>query len=139
MYADVFKGCKGPQPNPETADYWAAYRDGAFVLPVCNACSRSHWYPRAFCPFCHSEATPKAASGFGTIHTYAVVGEGEKRYCLAYVQLKEGPLMLTNLLVHSEDSLKIGAEVHVDLMACENGEKLPVFRLVAEQLAKTEA
>ena len=43
-----------PGDSAEAAPFFAAARDGRFVLPWCDDCGRTHWYPRAVCPHCFS-------------------------------------------------------------------------------------
>ncbi len=41
-----------PGVNPETEPFWAAAREGRFLIKGCTNCGRNHWYPRAVCPHC---------------------------------------------------------------------------------------
>jgi uncharacterized OB-fold protein len=134
MFANAYSGSDGPTPNPETQHFWNESRIGRFVLPRCKACGKAHWYPRAFCPFCHSDIDWVDASGRGTIYSYTVTGKEDDRYCLAYVELDEGPRVLTNILVKDASALKVGASVEVVMHACPNDNVIPVFRLLSEIL-----
>ena len=46
-----------PQGNPETAPFWEAAKQGKFLIKRCTACGEPHYFPRAICPFCFSDAT----------------------------------------------------------------------------------
>ncbi|MBN8926853.1 MAG: OB-fold domain-containing protein, partial [Rhodospirillales bacterium] len=67
------------------------------------------------------------ASGDGTIYSMSVMKRAETPYAIAYVQLAEGPSMLTNIFTDNLDSLKIGQKVKVKLVPTEGGPPLPVF------------
>ncbi len=49
---------------------------------------------------------------------------------MAYVQLAEGPLMLTNLVDCDAEALAIGAPLRVVFRRTAEGRSAPVFRLV---------
>ena len=44
-----------PVITVEGKTFFDAARQGRFLIPVCTACDRPHWYPRAICPFCASD------------------------------------------------------------------------------------
>ena len=44
-----------PTIEDESEPYWAALRDGKFLLKRCSACGEHHFYPRPFCPHCWSD------------------------------------------------------------------------------------
>jgi hypothetical protein len=122
--------------NPDTAPFWAATADHRLALPVCRACGITYWYPRTICPHCHSLDTSWTdASGDGTIYSYTVVrrcaGDYARAtpYVLAYVELVEGPRVLTNIVDWDEERLAIGAPVKLTFDDTEGGNALPRFRL----------
>lgn len=85
--------------HPQTVPFWEAAADGRLLLPQCTACSRFHWYPRPFCPHCHSpDVAWREASGRGHIHAASMLRRKVDPYIVAYVALAEGPILLTNLL-----------------------------------------
>ncbi|NOG73868.1 Zn-ribbon domain-containing OB-fold protein [Roseicella sp. DB1501] len=101
-----------PLTNPETEPFWAAAREGRFLLRACTACGRAHWYPRAVCPFCMSEKTEwREASGRGEIYSVSVMKRAPEVYAVAYVTLEEGPTMMTNIVDCDFDALAIGQAV----------------------------
>ena len=107
-----------PTPNPETAEFWAATGHGRLLLKRCAACGVVIWYPRAVCPGCHATATEWFdASGRGHVYSFTVSrrGEGAYRdaapYVLAYVELEEGPRVLTNIVDCDIDAVAIGQPV----------------------------
>ena len=73
------------------------------MIPVCTACDRAHWYPRAICPFCAGDKVEwREASGKGTIYTFSVMRRVKEPYIIAHVTLAEGPTMLTNVVDATE-------------------------------------
>jgi hypothetical protein len=74
--------------------------------------------------------------GRGTIYSYTVNrrGQGEYRdlvYVLAYVELEEGPRMLTNIVDCDVDRLVVGQSVEVVFHATGAAAALPRFRPLA--------
>lgn len=109
-----------PQPNLETQAFWDATAEGRFLLKRCDACGLVIWYPRFLCPDCHTTETSWfEASGKGTVYTYTVVRKGQGPYAeaapyvAAYVELAEGPRVLTNLVEVEPDEVRIGMPVEV--------------------------
>jgi uncharacterized protein len=117
-----------PTPGADTQAFWEAADRGEFMLRYCNDCSRPHWYPRAICPLCGSADTQwQSASGKGTIFSCSVLRRTEKPYCLAYIELDEGPVILSNVTAPDLDTVRIGQRVTVTFADSENGQKVPVF------------
>lgn len=100
--------------NPETKPFWEAAAAGRFVLPWCQQCRKTHWFPRGFCPHCLStELDWREASGEGEIYTFSVNRTAKQPFVAAYVALKEGPIMLTNVVDSDPATLAIGRKVRV--------------------------
>ena len=124
---------KIPSPivSVENEAFWKAAKEGRFTIPICSACGKAHWYPRAICPFCASDKVEWcAASGKGTIYTYSVMRRAKEPYAIAYVTLAEGPTMMTNIVNCDFDALRIGDDVTVQFADSENGPPVPVFKPV---------
>lgn len=118
----------------ETAPYWTAAAKGKLVLPRCQTCGHVIWYPRTFCPRCGStDVEWIAASGRGTIYSYTVVRQSQGRfagavpYVLAYVELTEGPRVLTNI-TGEVDGLAVGDGVEAFFDAVPTGGAILRFR-----------
>jgi len=80
-----------PSVNPEIKPFFDAAAQGTLMLKKCAACSQSHFYPRAICPYCSSDRTEWiTASGRGTIYSYSVMRRVPVPYAIAYVTLEEG-------------------------------------------------
>ena len=130
-----------PAPAPpvtlESQPFWDAAAEGRLVLPRCDACTTVIWYPRAFCPACGSSSVGWIdAAGTGSVYSYTVVrkGQGAYRdaapYVVAYVELDEGPRMMTNVVDCDPDAVAIGMRVEVTFDATDKGTALPRFRPV---------
>lgn len=124
-----------PVPNEETGPFWDAAAEGRLVLPRCEACGFVIWYPRRFCPACHHHGVHWfEASGNGHIYSFTVVRRGHgvwrdvSPYVLAYVELEEGPRMLTNVTHVDPAAVRVGMPVRVSFDQTEAGRALPRFR-----------
>jgi uncharacterized OB-fold protein len=108
-----------PEVNPETAPFWAATAEGKLLIPKCVECGEYIWYPRAMCPECNGTRTEwHEAEGTGTIYSYTLNNRGLGAYrgvpfVLAYVQLTEGPRVMTNIVTDEPENLAIGDPVRV--------------------------
>lgn len=107
-----------PDPNPDDAPFWEAAAEDRLVLPRCNSCGGFIWYPRTFCPDCHTMGVEwVAASGRGTVYSFTVNKRGQgpwadhAPYVIAYVQLDEGPRVLTNIVGVDPDQVRVGDAV----------------------------
>jgi uncharacterized OB-fold protein len=118
-----------PVVTAETKAFWDAAREGGFLIPICTACGKTHWYPRAICPFCASDKVEwREASGKGTIYTFSPMRRVKEPYVIAHVTLAEGPTMLTNIVDCDPDKLRIGQPVAVVFQETENGQPAPMFK-----------
>jgi uncharacterized OB-fold protein len=107
-----------PPYNPEAEPFWTAAAAGSLVLPVCDACGHHIWYPRSWCPACEGDAvTWTALSGRGTVYACTTIHKGmgpwrdAAPYVVAYVELAEGPRILTNVLADDPAAVTIGTAV----------------------------
>ncbi|HEY5580074.1 MAG TPA: OB-fold domain-containing protein, partial [Rhodoferax sp.] len=131
MNADNQRKIIAPEPNVETQVFWDSFANGVFALPVCTDCCRSHWYPRALCPFCFSDRIVwKEASGRGLIYSFTVMRREPVPYALAYVTLDEGPTMMTNIVDSDLESLAIGQMVSLVFQPSDGGPPVPMFKTV---------
>jgi uncharacterized protein len=123
-----------PIVNSETAHFWDAASKGKFLIKRCGSCAEPHYYPRSICPFCFSDETSwEEASGEGEIYSFTVVRQASGSYVLAYVTLKEGPTIFTNILADNVDDLAIGRRVTVQFQPTDGGAPVPVFKLSGAQ------
>jgi uncharacterized protein len=127
-----------PAPPPtvtyDTAEYWAGAAAGSLLLTRCTACASVVWYPRFFCPVCGATTETFAASGRGSIYSYTVVHRGDGPYAqsapyvLAYVELEEGPRVLTNIVEADGGQVRVGDRVSVVFHPANSDSALVRFR-----------
>jgi uncharacterized OB-fold protein len=118
-----------PVITAENKTFFDAARQGRFLIPVCTACDRAHWYPRVICPFCASDKVEwRAASGKGTIYTFSIMRRVKEPYIIAHVTLAEGPTMLTNIVGSDTDDVRIGQAVTVVFQDTSDGTPVPMFK-----------
>jgi uncharacterized protein len=127
-----------PFVNPEIKPFWDATAAGRLLLPRCQDCQAVIWYPRPFCPECASTNIDWfQASGRGSVYSYTINRRGQADlpeyrnagvYVLAYVELEEGPRVLTNIVDCDPDSVRIGQSVEVVFHDTGQGTALPRFR-----------
>jgi uncharacterized OB-fold protein len=123
---------------PEVKPFWDGTAEGRLLLPRCDDCETLIWYPRPFCPSCASTRVSWiSASGRGSVYSFTVNRRGQADlpaykeagvYVLAYVELDEGPRMMTNIVDCDPDSVKIGQRVQVVFHDTGQGTALPRFR-----------
>ena len=123
-----------PVPNEWTKPFWDATAEGRLLLKRCDACQSFIWYPRGICPACGSLKTSWVeASGKGTIYSFTInrradgAYKGALPYVLAYVELEEGPRVLTNIVGGDPESLEIGQAVKVVFEDTGAGYALPRY------------
>ena len=121
-----------PTISIETETYWAAANNGKLLMKRCADCNKTHFYPRAICPYCQSVNTEwYEASGKGVIYSYSVMRRGDSPYAIAYVTVEEGVTMLSNIVECDYDGLSIGQSVEVVFRkSTDSRQSVPVFRPV---------
>ena len=79
---------------------------------------------------CGSDKTEwRDGTGKGTIYTFTVMRRAKVPYALAYVEIEEGPRMITNIVDCDLDTLEIGQDVELVFKPTEDGEPpVPCFR-----------
>lgn len=130
-----------PQVDPDSAPYWAALKDNRLILKNCLSCGLSHFYPRSICPHCHSDNLDWIESpGVGEIYSFTIARRPagphftEKvPYCIAIVQLNEGPRLMTHLITKYPDDIRIGLNVKVHFDRMYTDFTMPVFYLASEK------
>lgn len=118
----------------DTQPFWDATADERFTLQRCVACSAVIWWTRAICPECMSFDLERFdAAGTGTVYSFSIPRGGGGRwgkaapYVVAYVELAEGPRVLTNIVGCDPDSVTIGMNVRVVWDPTEDGPSIPRF------------
>jgi hypothetical protein len=126
-----------PSADWETRPYWEGCARGELVLQRCTACGGVQHRPRALCVRCLSETIEHfVASGRGRVHTYTVTHQNHAKgfreacpYVLAYVELEEGPRLLTNVVGCDPAAVCVDMPVVVEFAETEgDGFPVPRFR-----------
>ncbi len=126
-------------PEPNTAPYWEAVKNGELTYQTCNACEELVFTPRLHCTKCGSgDLSRHTSQGLGAVYTYAVVRQNRipgfaelGAYAVAYVDLDEGFRMLTTIVGVDDPTtdIKCGMRVQVEFEQQDEGEyPIPVFR-----------
>jgi uncharacterized OB-fold protein len=122
-----------PELNPEIEAYFEAAAAGRLLVKGCRACGEAFHYPRAACPFCHSDDTEwREAAGTGEIYAFTVLRRAPVPYAVASVTLAEGPQMITNIVDCDFDTLRSGLPVRVVFKPSEGGPPVPMFTPVGD-------
>ena len=125
-----------PRVNPETRPYWEGTAQGKLLLPHCQLCKQVIWYPKTLCTQCgHIGVDWVAAKGTGSIYTYTIMRATRAAgpyseavpYVVAYVELDEGPRIMTNIIDCDPEKLAIGQRVKVVFCDTGEGNALPRF------------
>jgi uncharacterized OB-fold protein len=116
-----------PPYNPEAEPYWTASAEGRLVLPVCDACGHHIWYPRSWCPVCgHDAVTWTELSGRGHVYARVILHKAmgpwhrATPFVGAYVELDEGPRILTNVVTDDPAAVTIGTPVQALFVPIED-------------------
>jgi uncharacterized OB-fold protein len=131
-----------PNPAPTVtqanAAFWAGTAEGRFQLQRCNECDTVLWFPRRHCPSCWTEnVSTFDASGKGVIYSFTVIRKGAMLYkdagpfVVAYVELAEGPRVMTNIVDCDVETVAVGMPVEVVFHDTGQGNALYRFRPVA--------
>jgi hypothetical protein len=116
-----------PETNPETKPFWDGCAAGKLIIPRCVDTGKFIWYPRAISPFTFGAVEWVEVSGRGKIYSLSVMKRAEVPFAMAYVELAEGPKMMTNIVDCDLDSLKIGQDVKLKFVPTEGGPPMPMF------------
>jgi uncharacterized protein len=131
-----------PNPAPLVTQangaFWAATAEGRFQLQRCNECDTVLWFPRRHCPSCWTEnVSTFDASGKGVVYSFTIIRKGAMLYkesgpfVVAYVELAEGPRVMTNIVDCDVDAVKVGMPVEVVWHDTGKGNSLYRFRPTA--------
>ena len=123
-----------PDVTPESREYWAAAADGTLKIKECEACGSRFHYPRTLCPDCLGDTKWIETDGTGEIYAYSSSmrtqswPEEELPHVIAYVELDEGPKMISVIDVSDPELVDIGTRVEVEFRATQQDDvAIPVF------------
>jgi uncharacterized OB-fold protein len=108
-----------PAIDQESRPFWQAAREHRLAVTRCRDCRKHFFYPRLFCPHCHSAAVEWTdVSGRGTIYTFTIARrpagpafKPDVPYVVALVELEEGPRLMTNIVTPDVAGVRIGQKV----------------------------
>lgn len=109
------------------------------MLNECGDCGLVYYYPRAHCPDCFSDDVAWIeAMGTGEVYSFSVAKtmsgwpEEDLPLVVAYVELDEGPRMMTNIDAEPE-AVEIGTRVEVFFAETDTEDvAIPLFRPVED-------
>lgn len=122
--------------QPHAEPFWAATTEERLLVQHCRDCGEFQYFPRPWCHHCASDDIEwTEAEGVGTVYSYTIVRTtvsnpefaGDVPYVTAYVELAEGPRMLTMLTGCSPDAVERGMPVEVRFEHVTDDVALPLF------------
>jgi uncharacterized OB-fold protein len=113
----------------DTQTYWDAAVRGELLLKRCIESGKCFHYPREHSPFTGGRTEWIRASGFGMIYSCSVSYRAKPNYCIAYIKLDEGPIVLSNVEHSDLAQIAIGQRVRVVFRAAADGRQTPFFVL----------
>lgn len=121
-----------PQPDRDTAPYWAAQKRHELVFQRCARCQTVRYPVGPLCPRCRSfEFDWTRSSGRGTVYSYTVVHHQTHPafptpYTVLLVEMEEGPRVVAQLRAKDGARIEIGSRVKVE-WEDDPRQSLPVF------------
>ena len=127
-----------PHPSKLSRPFWEGAKRHELLLLNCNACGKIWFPPSSRCPNCLStDIAWKPASGKGKVWSWIVMWqryfpafESEIPYNVAYVELDEGPKLMTNLVDVAPEDIHCDLPVEVVFEDATEEISLPKFRPV---------
>jgi uncharacterized protein len=125
-----------PRINKLNAPFWEGARRHELRLQRCRQCGR-HWFPPAHrCPEClNTDYEWAQASGRGKVWSWIVMWQRYFAafqeaipYNVAYVELDEGPRLITNIIDCDPEDLRCDLPVEVVFEDVTEEISLPKFR-----------
>ncbi len=125
--------------EPDTREFWSGTKDKQFRYQQCENCNKVVFYPRRHCTGCTSgKLIWKTASGAGKVYTFSVIRQSYHPffrnlvpYAVAWVDLEEGPRVLSNIVGVKDPLTEVSIGQDVMLEWEEHEEvSIPLFRPV---------
>lgn len=124
-----------PEVTPETETFWCGASEGRFLLSECRECGLVYHYPRALCPDCFGEDVAwREANGEGRIYSYSIARQASGwpdaalPLVVAYVELVEGPRVMTNVIDCEPEAVAVGVPVETRFVPTDQEDvSIPVF------------
>jgi uncharacterized OB-fold protein len=128
-----------PRPNRLSQPFWDGAKRHELLLQKCSACGHVWFPPSTRCPQCLSaEYEWSKASGRGRVWSWIVMWqryfaafEADIPYNVAYVELEEGPRLMTNIVGCDNEAIYCDMPVEVVFEDVTPEIALPKFRPAA--------
>ena len=129
-----------PAITTEAKPFWDAAAQQKLMIQRCKACNAWVWTPRPSCNECGSQSVEwTRMSGNGEIYSFTVIRQVVGRaaskgfepdipYVIAWVDLDEGPRMITNIVGCAVENVKLGMKVTVQFEQASDKVWLAKFR-----------
>lgn len=123
--------------EPDTGPFWRATADGELRYQQCDHCGTLVFPPRRHCTGCVDGAlTWRTASGRGTVYSFSVVRQsyhpffrGRAPYVVAWIDLDEGPRLLSNVVDVADPARDVAVGMAVErVWETHEGLRIPLFR-----------
>jgi len=120
----------------DTRPFWEATKSKQLRYQKCDACGTVVWHPRGHCTGCtNGTLSWHTASGNGTLYSYSVVRQSYHPffrtlvpYAIAWVDLDEGPRVLSNIVGVDDPTADLACGQRVKLTWEEHEElSIPLF------------
>ena len=122
-----------PMVTSTTKEFWDATARGEFLLQRCDDCDLVVWFPRTHCPGCATTSLPTfRAAGGGVVYSHTIIRKVGNDYrdavpfVVAYVELDEGPRIMTNIVGCEPEEVSVG--MRVEMVFHDTGEGNALYR-----------
>ena len=124
-----------PATDWQTRAFWEGCGRQEIVLQRCRDCGAIQHRPRGLCASClSSDIEHFVAKGTGEVHTFTITHQNGMPafrdhcpYVLAYVELEEGPRLMTHIVGCPPESVRIGMRVRAEFVATDKQLGVPRF------------
>jgi len=132
-----------PAITTEAKPFWDAAAQQTLIIQRCQDCKAWVWTPRPSCNECGSEKVEwTQMSGKGEVYSFTVIRqivgraaskafEPDIPYVIAWVNLDEGPRLITNIIGCPVENVKLGMKVTVQFEKASEKVWLPKFKPLA--------
>ena len=117
--------------HDEHEAFWQEAAASRLLLGRCIDTGKAFFYPRDHSPFTGGRTDTITASGRGMVYTHSIAYRAKEPYCIAYIQLEEGPILMSNILdndLAGLEAIRIGDPVMVVFEPDASGRISPFFR-----------
>ena len=109
--------------DPDTAEFWRRTAQGLLSYPQCADCGGIVFYPRRHCTHCLGGSLEwRTSSGNGTIYSFSVIRQSYHPffsslvpYAVAWIDLDEGPRILSNVVSNDDPGADLAIGQRVEL------------------------